>query len=352
MNGTSTTTRPGAVRNSSHTIRYLDLDPIDTAHVDALTRAVLRDHGSGTAPSLLAAAAGLAHRLPARLVDEVRALRLNESATALVLRGLPIDDVELGPTPLDWRAAEDTWRTGHLETYLVLVSGLLGDIFGWSTLQEGKLIHNVVPMPTEQQQQSGHGTVRLEWHTEDGFHPYRCDYLLLLGLRNHDSVPTTIASIDAVDIDPRHQEVLRQPRFLIRPDNEHVNRARALNAGTGEVHVMQRMQEDPPPSAVLFGDPNAPYLRIDPAFMNAVAGDSEAAEALEAVIEALDAQLTEVALDAGDLLIVDNYKAVHGRSAFKARFDGTDRWLKKAVVTRDLRKSREFRGAPDGRILL
>lgn len=352
MKGTSTTARSEAVRDSSDTIRYVDLSPADANHIDTYTRAVLRDHGSGTAPSLLAAAAGLAHRLPVHLVDEIRTLRSTENATALVLRGLLVDDEEIGPTPLDWRIQEDPRNTGHLETCLVLVGSLLGDIFGWSTLQDGKLVHNVVPMPTEQQEQSGHGTVKLEWHTEDGFHPYRCDYLLLLGLRNHDSVPTTIASIDAVDIDPRHEEVLRQKRFLIRPDNEHVTRARALTAGTATPHVMQRMQENPEPSAVLFGGRDAPYLRIDPAFMNAVPGDREAAEALEAIIESLDAQLTDVALNAGDLLIVDNYKAVHGRAAFEARFDGTDRWLKKAVVTRDLRKSREFRAGADGRILL
>ncbi|MFD4636537.1 guanitoxin biosynthesis L-enduracididine beta-hydroxylase GntD [Lentzea sp. NPDC058436] len=352
MKGTSTTARSEAVRDSSGTIRYVDLTPADAGHVDTYTRAVLRDHGSGTAPSLLAAAAGLAHRLPANLVSEIRTLRSTENATALVLRGLPVDDKEIGPTPLDWRTQEGPRNTGHLETYLVLVGSLLGDLFGWSTLQDGKLVHNVLPMPTEQQEQSGHGTVKLEWHTEDGFHPHRCDYLLLLGLRNHDSVPTTIASIDAVDIAPRHEEVLRQRRFLIRPDNEHVARARALTAGTGTPHVMQRMQENPEPNAVLFGGQDAPYLRIDPAFMNAVPGDQEAAEALDAVIESLDEQLTDVALNAGDLLIVDNYKAVHGRAEFKARFDGTDRWLKKAVVTRDLRKSREFRGGADGRILL
>ncbi|GLZ31520.1 L-asparagine oxygenase [Lentzea sp. NBRC 105346] len=335
-------------------VRYLDLSSIDAKDVDTLTRNIAADFGASTAPAVLAAAAGLAQRLPQSLVDELRDFRLHEPSAALVVRGLRVDDEEIGPTPLDWRtppAPEHAAALTAHEVYLVLVASLLGDIFGWSTLQNGKLLHNVVPMPTEVQEQSGHGTVKLEWHTEDGFHPNRCDYLLLLGVRNHDAVPTTIASIDDVVISPRHREVLAQKRFLIRPDNEHLNRARAL-VGPGQVHTIQRMQDSPEPSAVLFGHPEAPYLRIDPAFMTARPGDPEAAEALRVLVSRLDAALSAVPLGAGDLLVVDNYKAVHGRSEFTARFDGTDRWLKKVVVTRDLRRSRCYRAAAHERILL
>ena len=103
---------------------------------------------------------------------------------------------------------------------------------------------------------------------------------------------------------------------------------------------------------MLFGHPDQPYLRIDPVFMSAAPGDAEAAAALKALTGELQRQLVEVALDAGDLLVVDNYKAVHGRSAFTARFDGTDRWLKKAIVTRDLRRSRAHRRAAHDRVLI
>jgi L-asparagine oxygenase len=351
MTSTATVPSSSAVTKPSPVVRYIDLEH-DLAEIDELTRTLLAEHGASTAPSLLAVASSLGHRLPARLVEEIRAFRLQETAAALVLRGLPVDDAAIGPTPLDWRHQDGSERTAQHEVYMVLVASLLGDIFGWSTLQDGRLIHDVVPMPSEANEQSGHGTVALEWHTEDGFHPFRCDYLFLLGLRNYDAVPTTVASIDDVEIKAEHRAILRQPRFLIRPDNEHLNRARALAAGSDVVHTVQRMHDDPEPSAVLFGHPDQPYLRIDPAFMSPPPDDPEAAEALDALINALNEQLVEVALAPGDLLIVDNYKAVHGRCAFQARYDGTDRWLKKLVVTRDLRKSRIYRSAPDGRVLL
>ncbi|WP_438388899.1 guanitoxin biosynthesis L-enduracididine beta-hydroxylase GntD [Actinopolyspora saharensis] len=310
------------------------------------------EYSSAEDPSFLDTTARLAYLLPDRLVQTVRRFRFDETSATLVLRGLPVDSEAIGATPLSWDGQQDPTSTLRYEQYLVLTAGLLGDVFGWSTLQKGRLVHNVVPMPSEQKEQSGHGTIRLDWHTEDGFHPYRCDYLLLLGLRNHDRVPTTVSGVDEVSLPPEHRSVLRQQRFLIRPDTEHLSRAEDLVAGTGRRHPIQRMQEEPEPCAVLFGAEEHPYLRVDPAFMEPLPGDEEAVAALTDLTDQLEEKLTDVVLGPGDLLVVDNYKAVHGRSAFEARFDGTDRWLKKSVVSRDLRKSRELRGEPGSRVLL
>ncbi|HEY5875714.1 MAG TPA: TauD/TfdA family dioxygenase, partial [Ilumatobacteraceae bacterium] len=48
---------------------------------------------------------------------------------------------------------------------------------------------------------------------------------------------------------------------------------------------------------------------------------------------------TAVTLEPGDLLVVDNSVAVHGRSPFTPRFDGTDRWLQRTFVVSDLAPS-------------
>jgi hypothetical protein len=44
----------------------------------------------------------------------------------------------------------------------------------------------------------------------------------------------------------------------------------------------------------------------------------------------------EVILKTGDLLLINNHKAVHGRKPFKARYDGTDRWLQRLLVRKTL----------------
>lgn len=334
------------------TVAHLDIDAAEARAITGLLQEVAVHYDSAEAEEFLQEAPRLAWQLPRRLVDAVLRFRRYETSSALVLRGLPLEDETIGPTPLSWESQPDPASTLRPELYQMLIAALLGEVFGWSTLQSGRLIHNVVPIPSEENEQSGHGTVRLEWHTEDGFHPYRCDYLLLGGMRNHDAVPTAVAGIDSVSLSQAHAQVLWQPRFLIRPDAEHLKRAARLVEGTGERHAMQRMQDEPTPCAVLFGGAARPYLRVDPAFMEPVPDDPEAAAALTALVDQLEEHLTDVALGPGDLLVVDNYRAVHGRSAYRARFDGTDRWLKKTVVTRDLRKSRAQRAKANARVLL
>ena len=53
-------------------------------------------------------------------------------------------------------------------------------------------------------------------------------------------------------------------------------------------------------------------------------------------------------LEPGDLLVIDNNVAVHGRSPFTARFDGHDRWLQRSFVVADLAPSA---GERNGRVI-
>jgi alpha-ketoglutarate-dependent taurine dioxygenase len=58
-----------------------------------------------------------------------------------------------------------------------------------------------------------------------------------------------------------------------------------------------------------------------------------------------------VTLAPGEVLVVDNDLVVHGRVPFQARYDGTDRWLKRISVTSDLRRSRAARQSLAGRLI-
>ena len=49
-----------------------------------------------------------------------------------------------------------------------------------------------------------------------------------------------------------------------------------------------------------------------------------------------------VVLSDGDVLVIDNDRAVHGRTPFVPRYDGTDRWLKRALVVRELPSANAF----------
>jgi alpha-ketoglutarate-dependent taurine dioxygenase len=101
---------------------------------------------------------------------------------------------------------------------------------------------------------------------------------------------------------------------------------------------------------MLFGDPQKPYIRLDPYFTMPV--DDEAGAALNALAKTVDDNLQEVVLKPGDCFFIDNYRIVHGRRAFKARYDGTDRWLKRINLTRDLRKSQGARAGCEMRVMV
>ncbi len=313
--------------------------------INALLTNLQKTYALPDAPAFLAEVRTLAFsHLPIELVQFLNCFRRTESSAVVAVEGFEIDDDKIGPTPLHWNAQPNSDSTLREEFYFMLLGSLLGDTFGWITLQGGRLIHNVLPTPGQEQEQNAHGSIAaLAWHTEDGFHPYRCDYLGLMGLRNMQNVPTVISSIDSVHLTDRQQDVLFEPRYVINPDNEHLcQRSReALDTDNWCESLMYEWR-DPAPVAILFGDSRNPYLRIDPIFMSALPGDTEAEGALNLIIRQLDEALQEVVIQAGTVCFLDNYRAVHGRVAFQAKYDGTDRWLKKLLLTNDLRKSRSL----------
>jgi Fe(II)/alpha-ketoglutarate-dependent arginine beta-hydroxylase len=321
-----------------------ELDDAERFRIDELVNEIRARYATASDPDLLFRAATLAANLPSGLVDFLRTFELCESSAGVVVTGFAVDDKAIGPTPAHWSSQPEPDSTLREELFFVLCGALLGEPFGWSTLQAGRLIHDVLPVKGEEFAQSGHGSsANLEWHTEDGFHPYRCDYLCLMAMRNHTKVATTYGSVETVELPKEVSDVLFEPRFLIRPDDEHL-RVKTMNS-------VSDIAEHTVPSPVLFGDRDKPYFRIDPYYMDARPGDSDAGHALKTVIVALDEVLSDLVLEAGDIGFIDNYRAVHGRRPFAAGHDGTDRWLKKILVTRDLRKSRQIRATSQSRVL-
>ncbi len=284
----------------------------------------------------------LARRLPGRLQEFLIDFRRTEPAGGCILRGYRVPADRIGPTPLRWQdaAAADTAR--REEAYLALLGAALGDLFAFRTLQQGRLVQDLLPTPGQEQTKSGNSSRSvLDLHTEDAFHPYRCDYLGLLCLRNDDEVPTSYAELRPDAIDEDHRRVLGQPRFLVEPDETHL----VGTAGGPPAWLVDQ------PVPLLFGGPDQPYLRFDDFFVEPLPADEEAAAALSALSEVLAKAERDALLTAGDVLFVDNYRAVHGRRPFTARYDGTDRWLKRISVSRDLRRSRDARADAAARVI-
>jgi Fe(II)/alpha-ketoglutarate-dependent arginine beta-hydroxylase len=283
-----------------------------------------------------------AHELPSRIRRTLNAFRLEKMSGALCISGYVVDQDRVGPTPAHWRERPSSTRREEL--LLILLSSLIGDPIGWATQQNGRLIHDVLPIPGHEHEQLGSSSESLlTWHTEDAFHPLRGDFLSFACLRNPYGAATTVGHIDSLDLTDTTKAILFEERFRICPDESHLakNNAAALDAET--FAGIDQMQSNPKPVAVLFGDPAQPYIRADPYFMSVGAGDQEAQQALDQLVKEMDQKLLDLRLKSGEFFFLDNFRVVHGRKPFKARHDGTDRWLKRVNIACDLRKSRAAR---------
>jgi len=298
-----------------------------------------------------------AHELPRSVRQAFNEFKIDERSAVFVVSGYPMDPEKIGRTPDHWKNREGARRVFEESALLVLFGSLLGDLIGWATQQDGTVVHDILPIQGHEKEQLGSGSEELlTWHTEDAFHPYRGDYLGMMCIRNPDGVPTTVCTIDELELAPEHLEVLFQPRFVIRPDESHLIKNRGREDNVEDVleesyGKIEQMNTEPDRIPVLFGDPGSPYMRLDPYFMDHLDDDPEAQAALDALIEQIDGKLGDVVLEAGELCFIDNFRAVHGRKPFKARYDGWDRWLKRVNIARDLRKSRSARRAAGDRII-
>ena len=278
--------------------------------------------GSDLGEELVHLAAVGARTLPTEVDDAlVRFTVTPPRAGALIVRNVPIG--ELPPTP----PAPDAPVAKNLATELALltVARRLGQPVGYVPEHGGRIVQNIVPTQTDvDRQTSTSSRSNLMFHTETAFHPHRPRYLLLLCLRGDPSAHTTLASVhDIMDHLPDDiVEVMFEPRFRTAVDasflagrRNELAAARPLVAGT----------------------------RCEPTFVfdaDLTVGIDDAAEDVVVAVRAAIAEVeTSVVLEPGDLFVIDNNVAVHGRSSFSARFDGTDRWLQRSFVVTDLAPS-------------
>ncbi|MFF2412347.1 TauD/TfdA family dioxygenase [Streptomyces sp. NPDC058092] len=128
-----------------------------------------------------------------------------------------------------------------------------------------------------------------------------------------------------------YQAVLFEPRFLTEPPPSFG----ALGSGT-------------PAHVVLNGDPEDPSVLVDVSATRPL--DDEARHAMAELRDVFVETMSALSLRVGDLAVVDNRLAVHGRMSFTASYDGADRWLHRVYAYLDHRRSRVDR-AGNGAVL-
>ena len=266
----------------------------------------------------------LARELPAEVLETLWAFEERGSGSGvLVLRGL--DTGDLPATPPD-----NTSGVGGrtlLARQQAVLSHALGHMVGYAAEGHGHLLQDMVPnAELAATQQSQGSRVELEAHTEQCFSDLRPDYVVLGCLRGDaDAATYAFRALDlAARFDPTDLLELYRPLWTTLVDESFAD-----FLDTREVRG---------PFPILSGDADDPTMLVDQDLMHGITKHAQAL--LERVLEVYVAHRAAVVLRAGDVLFLDNLRAMHGRSPFAPRFDGTDRFITRGFVVRDLRRSR------------
>lgn len=264
-----------------------------------------------------------ARRLPDRLAEVLWAFADDGSPTgATVVRGAELGAVP--DTPPDNR--QGLGGTTLLARQQAILGHALGEMVAYEGEGCGHLLQDMVPnRALAYAQQSQGSRVELEAHTEQCFSELRPDYVTLGCLRGdpHAVTYSLPATTLFAHLSPGALAELRQPLWTTAVDA-------SFGDGLG----------DPVrgPFPILSGDAGDPVLLVDRDLMQGttVSARSMLGEVLRVYVEYRHAHV----LEPGDILVLDNLRAMHGRSAFAPRFDGTDRFVTRGFVVRDLRRSR------------
>lgn len=268
--------------------------------------------------------------LPKRLLEAlVRFRRTPNPYGTLLFRNLPVDSV-LPVTPMDGKfsAVKNSY---YSEYRLLLFMLFFGEPISYEDEKEGLLIQNICPVKGHESRQENTSSNLLNFHTENGFHPYPPDYLTLTGLRpDHEKTAKTLTT--SIRIALRYLpstclSLLRQPLYRLRPSS-------SFNIKKEGDYSVQM--------PVLSGSLLEPDMCVH--FVSMEAETPDARWALDSLKEALLKNVVAFNILPGDMLIVDNRMVAHARAPFKPHFDGTDRWLQRMFTIADFRRTSFSRG--------
>jgi len=221
----------------------------------------------------------------------------------------------------------------EVDKFLLAYAEKYGTPVGYDRERNGALVQNVFPDRKEAKAQiSSSSSVVLKGPTETAFHPYKPDWLLLACVRGDRKAETIYATLDDVlyELDEATTWELRQPDFVTTIDKSFRTK------GEPDKEFVVR-------PLVGSGDW---VLTYDADLMRPLTDG--ATKAFGKLGAAIKKRTRKVVLEAGDILVINNRTTVHGRNSFKARYDGSDRWLKRILVRETMPPPRKVR---DGVIL-
>ena len=273
--------------------------------------------------TFLTQAANIASRhMTSEMKGLCRSLKTVQGPAAVLLRRIPLDGA-LPEPPID--GVRPSGKGPVSEAAILGITHQLGQVFAYRQEKNGALCHEVAPVPGREKSNSSIGKFELAPHSDVAAAPDDCvpDFLALLALVNDDRAETVLHVVDEVvcELPDAHLACLAQPLFRFRyPESFHIPGGNAFS----------------PPRSII--DRRRGRLTISSSSSEVVGCTPESARSLD-LFRALLSEMPgyRFASEPGDLIIFNNRRVLHSRTAFQGR-----RWLQRVYVRTNLNALRRM----------
>jgi len=280
----------------------------------------------------------LSKQIPLRIQNILTQFKKNGSNTGfLLIKGFTVDVTMIPQTP-----SGNTFNVGE-QTVLAKIQSLFISILGEMIAYEGEcyghLFQDIVPIQSMEKMQTSLGSGQeLEIHTEQAFSKLRPDILSLSCLRGNSNAFTYILHVNEIikHMSPSEIDLLRQPLWKTGIDLSF--KLNGYEFIEGDIRG---------PFPIVSGSDTDPYLLFDQDLMTGITEESQ--KMIDKIIDIYYQHRIEYNLNPGEIIFIDNNRAVHGRSSFIPKYDGFDRFLVRCFAVFDYEKSEYAR---NGRTVL
>ena len=206
-----------------------------------------------------------------------------------------------------------------------ILINFIGEMISYEAEGYGRLFQDIVPIKKMKNEQTSVGSnTELEIHTEQAFSNLRPDILSLACIRGDPLAQTYILPVNYIleHIDIKERDMLRLPLWKTGVDMSF-----KLNSNDfidGDIRG---------PFPIIYGDENDPKLVFDQDLMFGIT--EEANLLIKKIINIYYKYRIQHNLQTGEIILIDNMRAVHGRSQFFPNYDGKDRFLIRCFAVYD-----------------
>jgi len=284
----------------------------------------------------------LSHRIPKRIKDKLMDFAIHGSPTGfLLIKNIPIDNVTLADTPpSNNHKIGETTVLARIQSILI---NSIAEMLSYEAEGYGRLFQDIIPMKSmANNQTSVSSNVELEIHTEQAFSKLRPDILSLACLRGDVNALTHILPIQKIidNVTSEEMELLKQPLW-----NTGVDLSFKINGNEfidGDIRGPFSIIND-------NNDNNENNKKSDKNYT--LLFDQDLMKGIEEQYDVMIKRIVDIYykerishnLKQGEIVLIDNRRAVHGRSPFKPKYDGKDRFLIRCFATFDYDKSKYAR---------